>query len=184
GVLRLTLPPRSATLAVLDTVGLPACEPLTLGTMTLRKRPAQPAKIVLEASFTTSAAFDVLDRGLALYVADGSTILAAGRLGGPDATLQFAARGSRALYVDPAGSVAGVTRALVIPRTVQPDGRRRWLVKLKLGSSAAAALAPPAVPQVQVRLDGDPPCASTLDGAVSCRWRNADMLRCSAAAPG
>jgi hypothetical protein len=67
---------------------------------------------------------------------------------------------------------------------VQPDGRRRWLVKLKLGSSAAAALAPPAVPQVQVRLDGDPPCASTLDGAVSCRWRNADMLRCSAAAPG
>ena len=185
GTLRLALPPRSATLAVIDPDGGPACAELSLGTITLRKRTAQPAKLVVQATFPGDAAIDPTAGGIALTLSDGDAALAAGRLGGRGAPAAFTPRGTSWLYVDPAGSVAGVTRALLSPGAVQPDGRRRWSVKLKLASSAAAALAPPTVPALRVRLDGDPPCAVTRDAAVACMWRGSGaVLRCKAAAAG
>jgi hypothetical protein len=184
GALRLTLPPRSATLAVIDTVAVPACETLNLGTLTIRKRTSQPAKVVLQASLMTSAALDPLNRGIALTLSDGASPLAAAQLGGPGAPVQFVARGANLLYVDPAGQVAGVTGLILTPRRVQSDGRRRWSVKLKLSSTSAAALSAPVVPALRVRLDGAPPCATTRDAAVACSWRAAGgLLRC-AAVPG
>jgi hypothetical protein len=183
GALRVTLPPRSATLVVIDAVAVPACEALDLGTLTIRKRTSQPAKVVLQASFLSSAALDPLNRGLAVTVSDGANALASGQLGGTGAPVQFVARGANLVYTDPAGQVAGVTKMVLTPRRLQPDGQRRWVAKLKLSSTAAAALAPPAVPALRVQLDGDPPCVTTRDQAVACSWRGTGaLLRCTAAA--
>ena len=180
GALRLTLPPRSATLAVVDATEVPACEVLDLGKLTLRRRASRPAKVVLQASFVTPATLDPVGRGVALRIADGETVLASGRLGGPGAPVQFVARGARALYVDPTGQVAGVTRALLVPGALGPDGRRTWTVKVTLASTAGAELAPPALPTLRVQLDGDPPCAATLDESVTCRWSSSGAaLRCT-----
>jgi hypothetical protein len=178
GSLGLTLPPRSATLAVIDAAGGSACESLDLGTIRLRRRASRPAKLLVDASFTTSAALDVFDRGLALRLSDGQTVLELGRLGGPGAPVQFVAQGPRAIYKDTSGRVAGVVRASLKPHPVRPDGRRTWTIDLKARSAAAAGLAPPAVPALRLEVDGAPPCAATRDEAVSCRWLNGAVLRC------
>lgn len=182
GALRLTLPPRSATLAVVDAVAVPACEALRPGSINVRKRTGLPAKVVAQATFFTSAALDPLNRGLALQLTAGAATLAAGQLGGAGAPVQFVPSGARAVYADPSGRVAGVTRALLIPGAVQLDGRRKWTVKLKLTSAAASALAAPVVPSVRLRVDGDPPCADTGDAGAVCAWSaTGAVLRCSPA---
>ena len=184
GVLRLTLPPRSATLAVVNAVAVPGCEALRPGSISIRKRTGLAAKVVAQATFFTSAALDPLNRGIALQLTAGATTLAAGQLGGPGAPVQFVPSGARAVYADAAGRVAGVTRALLIPGAVQVDGRRKWTVKLKLTSAAASALAAPTVPAVRLRVDGDPPCADTGDIGAACAWSGTGtVLRCSPA-PG
>lgn len=185
GVLRLTLPPRSATLAVVNAVAVPSCEALRPGSLTIRKRTGLPAKIVAQATFFTSAAVDPLNRGVALQLTAGATTLAAGQLGGPGAAVQFVPSGARAVYADASGRVAGVTRALLIPGAVQQDGRRKWTVKLKLTSAAASGLAAPVVPSIRLRIDGDPPCADTGDAGAACAWSGTGtVLRCSAAPNG
>lgn len=185
GVLRVTLPPRSATLAVVDALDGPGCEALGLGRSTIRTRAGQPAKLLVQASLLTTAAFDPVHRGLALELSAGGTVLASAQLGGSGAPVPFVARGTKAVYSDPAGQVGGVSKATVAPGAVQPDGRRKWTVKLKLTSAAAAALTPPGVPVLRVQLDGAPPCAATRDQAVACRWSpNGAVLRCAAAPAG
>jgi hypothetical protein len=180
GALRLTLPPRSATLAVVDALGAPACESLDLGAIRVAHGASGPAKVVVRASFATFATLDASSRGLALDLLDGATVLESGQLGGAGAPVQFAAKATRATYRDSAGQVAGVTRAVLTQGALLPDGRQKWIVNLKLTSAAAAALAPPAVPALRVRVDGTPPCAATLDEAVACQWTgNGSVLRCA-----
>jgi len=182
GALRLTLPPRSATLAVVDAVDVPPCAALELGRITLRRRPGRPAKVVVQASFATAAALDAPEHGLGLRLVAGEELLASGRLGGAGATVPFVARGKRSVYVDAAGRVAGVTRAVLAPGVSLPDGRRTWTVKLTLASAAAAALAPPAVPSLGLQVDVAPSCAATADEAVACAWRSSGaVLRCARA---
>lgn len=180
GVLRLTLPARSATLAVVDGGAAPSCEALDVARIVLRRRPSRPARVVIDASFVSATTPDAPTRGLALRLSDGDTLLESGQLGGPGAPAPFVKRGARSVYVDRLKRVAGVSRAVLLPGATLPDGRRKWTVKLTLDSTAAAALAAPVAPRMRVRVDAAPPCAASVDEAMTCAWRpNGAVLRCT-----
>lgn len=135
---------------------------------------------MIDASFVSATTPDAPTRGLALRLSDGDTLLESGQLGGPGAPAPFVKRGARSVYVDRLKRVAGVSRAVLLPGATLPDGRRKWTVKLTLDSTAAAALAAPVAPRMRVRVDAAPPCAASVDEAMTCAWRpNGAVLRCS-----
>jgi hypothetical protein len=177
--LEVSLPARSATLAVVDSGIVPGCAPLALSALSLRTTPPDVERIVARGTFSTSLDVDPIASGLAFRIAEDETVLAEGQLGGPGAPVPFIPRGTRAIYVDPLARVAGVELAKLIPGAPRPDGRRSWTVYLRIRSPGGAAYGPPNIPPLTVRVDPGPLCAESLENALDCRWQNGGtLLRC------
>lgn len=179
GALELTLPARSATLAVVDSGAAPGCTPLALTALSLRTTPPNVERIVARGTFTTAADLDPVGTGLSFRIADGDTVLAEGQLGGPGAPVPFLPRGVRAIYVDPLARVGGVELAKLIRGALRPNGRRTWTVYLRIQSEGGASYGPPAIPPLTVEVDPGPLCAAATAASLDCRWQNGGtLLRC------
>jgi len=92
----------------------PAGAVLAVKSIVLTLRGGAEDSLTARGTFATAETLDPVARGMTVHLESGTAPLLDVQLGGAGAPVQFSSSGLAFIYRDPAGSVGGITRALVL----------------------------------------------------------------------